>query len=165
MPIPTTRSELVDMLETSFDRLWTELENAGSDLSTEKCVDDWTVKELIAVRVWWTKSVVDWIEAGQRGEVPMTPAAGYSWHDTPKLNQQIVSDSKRKTYAAVLKELKAEYDRACNVIDRLDDSGLLDVGVFGWAGKYPVSRWLSINTVRQYTTARTYVRRAIKNRK
>ncbi len=95
----------------------------------------------------------------------MTPAVGYSWHDTPKLNNQIVSDSKRKTYAAVLKELKAEYDRACNVIDRLDDSGLLDVGVFGWAGKYPVSRWLSINTVRQYTTARTYVRRAIKNRK
>jgi hypothetical protein len=30
--------------------------------------------------------------------------------------------------------------------------------VFGWAGKWPLARWISINTARQYTTARAYVR-------
>lgn len=31
-----------------------------------------------------------------------------------------------------------------------------------WAGKWPISRWVSINTTRQYVTARTYIRRAIR---
>jgi hypothetical protein len=48
-------------------------------------------------------------------------------------------------------------------IASLDDRQLLGVGTFAWAGKYPVSRWLSINTARQYTTARSFVRRALRD--
>ena len=47
-------------------------------------------------------------------------------------------------------------------IDSLDDRELLEVGRFAWAGRYPISRWISINTARQYTTARTFVRRALR---
>jgi hypothetical protein len=47
-------------------------------------------------------------------------------------------------------------------IDGLDDTQLLEVGVFEWAGRYPISRWISLNTARQYTTARTFIRRALR---
>jgi hypothetical protein len=49
-------------------------------------------------------------------------------------------------------------------IEELDDRELLEVGAFPWAGKYPIARWISLNTARQYTTARTYVRRALRRR-
>ncbi len=43
-----------------------------------------------------------------------------------------------------------------------DDAALLEVGVFPWARKWPIARWISINTARQYQTARTAIRRALR---
>ena len=31
-----------------------------------------------------------------------------------------------------------------DLIDALDDRELLEVGVFDWAGKWPISRWISL---------------------
>jgi hypothetical protein len=116
----------------------------------------------LAVRVWWTEKVLDWIEAGQRGETPTTPAAGYRWRETPRLNAEIVKESQRESYRSIRARLERGYQRVMPTIKSLDDHELLEVGVFPWAGKYPLSRWISINTARQYTTARTLIRRALR---
>jgi hypothetical protein len=46
-------------------------------------------------------------------------------------------------------------------VGELNDRQLLAPHVFDWAGKWPISRWIAINTARQYTTARTYIRRIV----
>ena len=162
MPIPRTRTELTDYVRSTFEKLETELDGAGSRISSIQCIDDWRVKDLLAVRAWWTENVIDWVEAGQRGEHPITPAQGYLWKETPRLNADIVRKSQRESYRSIRGRLGKGFERVMNTIDSLNDHELLDVGAFGWAGKYPVSRWISINTARQYTTARTFIRRALR---
>lgn len=162
MPIPRTRAELTDSVMTTFQKLKVELDGAGATAGSLPCVDDWSVKDLLAVRVWWTESVVDWIEAGRRGEVPVTPAEGYRWKETPRLNADIVKKSRRESYRSILGRLECGFERVMCMIDALNDRELLGVGEFEWAGKYPLSRWLSINAARQYTTARTFIRRALR---
>ena len=164
MPIPTSRADLVDSIHSSWGKLRQDLDSAGPRLGSCPCVDDWSVKDLLAVRAWWTASVVDWIDAGRRGEVPTTPEKGYRWSETPRLNDEIVRRSRRESFRSVRARLEAGIERALSVIDSLTDEELLSAGEFEWAGKYPIARWLSINTTRQYTTARTYVRRAMQNR-
>lgn len=160
MPIPSTRAELIDLTRSSFEKLRSELESAGAGLGRLHCVDDWSVKDLLVVRAWWTERVVDWIEAGRQDEAPVTPAEGYSWRETPRLNADVVRAARGDSYAAVRTRLDRGFERAMGTIERLDDRELLDVGVFAWAGNYPLARWISINTARQYTTARTLIRRA-----
>jgi hypothetical protein len=46
----------------------------------------------------------------------------------------------------------------------LSDRELRRVGVFAWAGKHPVARWVSMNTATQYASARGLVRRALRSR-
>ena len=150
-------------MQTTYTKLAADLEAAGPRAGSIHCVDDWSIKDLLAVRVWWTESVVAWITAGRRGEVPITPAEGYRWKETPRLNADIVRQAKRQSYRSIRSRLERGYEQVLRTIDELDDRELLDVGIFAWAGSYPVARWLSINTTRQYTTARTYVRRAMKN--
>ncbi len=162
MPIPKSRKELVDQVRTSFTKLRDELDAAGPGIAELPCVDEWSVKDLLVVRTWWTEHVIDWLEAGKRGEVPTTPATGYRWNETPRLNADVVNEGCRESYRAIRKRLEQGYRRVMETIDSLDDSELLEVGNFAWAGKYPVSRWISINTTRQYLTARTYIRRAIR---
>lgn len=165
MPIPKTRAELVSQISSSFGKLQAELEAAGPRAGGLPCVDDWSVKDLLAVRVWWTEHVLDWIESGCRGEVPVTPAEGYRWSETPRLNATVVRAARRESYRALRERLKRGYERVMQTIDRLDDAQLLEVGAFEWAGSYPISRWLSINTARQYTTARTFIRRALREQR
>ncbi len=160
MPIPRTRDELIEQIESSFARLQAELDAAGPRAGSLHCVDNWSVRDLLAVRVWWTENVVDWIEAGRRGESPVTPAQGYRWRETPRLNNDIVKRARRMSFRSLRARLLGGYERVMALIEALDDRELLDVGTFEWAGNYPVSRWLSINTARQYTTARSFVRKA-----
>lgn len=162
MPIPTTRIELVDYVRSTYKKLEAELDTAGARVGNTPCVDDWTIKDLLAVRAWWTESVIDWVEAGRRGERPVTPAPGYRWKETPRLNSDVVRKSQRESYRSVRRRLRKGFERVIATIDSLDDHELLDTDAFSWAGKYPVCRWISINTARQYTTARTYIRRALR---
>jgi len=162
MPIPHTRAELTDLTCSSFEKLHAELQAAGTGAGSLPCVDEWNVKDLLAVRAWWTEHVVDWIEAGRRGERPVTPAEGYRWSETPRLNADVVKQTQREPYHAVRARLERGYERVVATIDSLDDRELLEVGVFAWAGKYPIARWISLNTARQYTTARKFIRRALR---
>lgn len=149
----------MEAVTLAFKRLDAELDLAGDAVADRVCVDDWTVKDVLAVRAWWTEKVVEWIEAGRRGETPQTPAVGYTWRETPRLNQDVVEESRSLSLADVRDRLTTGCARVIETIDDLDDRELLTPGVFQWAGKWPVARWISINTARQYTTARTYIRR------
>lgn len=170
MTIPTTREELTELTQSTFGKLQAELDAAGARagsllaIAGGQSADDasWSVKDLLAVRVWWTESVIDWIEAGRRGETPETPAAGYRWSETPRLNGAVVKAARRESYRSIRARMRQGFERVMDTIDLLDDRELLDVGVYPWAGKYPLARWISMNTASQYTTARTHVRRALR---
>lgn len=148
------------MTKRSFAELVLELDDLGPRGGSLPCTEEWDVKGLLAVRAWWTESVLEWIAEGRRGRVPVTPAAGYRWNETPRLNADIVRAAGRESYAAGRARLERLGRRVLRTIDRLDDRELLEVGTFAWAGRYPLARWLSLNTARQYTTARALIRRA-----
>lgn len=164
MPIPKTRAELTECVTTTYERLRAELDEAGPGVGALVCVDGWSVKDLLAVRCWWTEHVVDWVEAGLRGESPETPAPGYKWNETPRLNDDIVKAAHKEGYRKIRNRLQRGLDRVITTIETLDDRQLLEAGVFEWADRWPVSRWISINTARQYETARTQIRRALRER-
>jgi len=161
MPIPKTRAELITQLETSYGKLQSEIEQGGRRLSSVHSIDDWTVKELLSVRAWWTENVVKWVVEWRTGRSPVTPAPGYRWNETPRLNNDIAKRAKRASYVAVCARLDNGFSNVMKLVDTLSDHELLDTGVFPGAGRYPVRRWISINTIRQYTTARSFIRRAV----
>ncbi|NNF04413.1 MAG: ClbS/DfsB family four-helix bundle protein, partial [Rhodothermales bacterium] len=118
------------------------------------------IKQVLAIRAWWSEKVVEWVVAGRIGLRPDLPAPGFKWNETPRLNTSIALAASEQDFAGVRARLVKAYEHVMALIDELDDRELLEAGVFAWAGKWPVSRWLSINTARQYKTAGDYIRRA-----
>jgi len=163
MPIPKTRIELTEQLSSTFSKLCLELDDGGPRLGGLRCADGWTVKELLAVRGWWTENVVRWVETGRRGGTPITPSEGYKWNETPRLNSDIARGARRRSYRSIRANLEQGFSNVEKLIDELTDEELLSAGVFQWAGTHPISRWVSLNTSRQYTTARTFIRRAVRD--
>ena len=167
MPIPTTREELLQEAQDTFAKLSKEIEDGGPRLGKVVCAmqdaHEWTVKDVLVLRGWWTNAVLAWVEQGRLGEFPITPAEGFSWQQTPLLNQQTVNKSKRKSYKQVIAELNKAYQRIRPVQAGLKDHELLEAGVYEWCGKLPVIRWIALNTTRQYATARSMLRKARKS--
>ena len=162
MPIPRTRPELIELVRSKFEGLAAELMSIDERTADRVCTEEgWTVREILCVRVRWTEMVLQWIRAGRAGVTPDTPAAGYSWRETPQLNRDIVAASVEKTFDELLRALHQGVEQVLVCIDELSDRELLDAGVFEWAGKWPISRWISVNTATQYASARTLIRKAV----
>lgn len=159
MAIPTDRQELRTAIDTTYGKLCVDLDRLTASQAREVCVDDWTVVDVLTVRTWWARAVVGWIEAGQRGEVPQTPAPGYSWRETPRLNTKTIADApKRRSWKRVRAEFEDSHDAVIATLEQLSDPELEQVGQFEWAGRWPVLRWVSISTATGYASSRTYVR-------
>ncbi len=162
MPIPTTRAELLAAITSTYDKLQADLDRVDARTSKEICVDDWSIADLLVVRTRWAEMVVEWIEAGVRGEVPETPAPGYRWKDTPRLNNDLIAAAPRRSWKARRAEFVASHDAVVDAVAGLSKHQLERVGVFEWAGKWPITRWVSISTATGYTSARKYVRAVLR---
>lgn len=162
MPIPRTRTELVDLVTENYGKLRTELDRVDAETAERICVDEWSIRDVLAVRAWWTERVIDWVQAGRHGKKPVTPAPGYAWQETPRLNADTVAAARDQSYKKIVSRLDRGVKRALKTIDALSDEELLGTGQFDWAGKWPIARWISMNTSTQYVSARKYVRRALK---
>ncbi|MGH1345720.1 MAG: ClbS/DfsB family four-helix bundle protein [Nannocystales bacterium] len=159
MAIPKTREELDSAMETAFGKLSLDLDRLSASQSREVCIDDWTVVDVLTVRTWWGHAVVEWIEAGQRGEIPQTPAPGFAWKDTPRLNAGIIADApKRRSWKRVRADFAASREAVLAALEQLSDTELEGEGEFEWAGRWPVLRWVSVATTTGYASSRKYVR-------
>lgn len=160
MPGPSSRKELLDELERAQQRFEAVLDECGDGIGQLICVDDWTVRDLLAVRLWWVRSTGDWIEAGLRGARPDLPARGYGWRDTPALNASVVRRASRRGLPSLRRDLRAAIARVRELVDGLADRQLLRTDSFEWAGSWPVARWVAVNLSRGLTTARSLVLKA-----
>ena len=162
MPIPKNRVELLEQLQTSYTKLQSTMENAGDAVFELHAIDDWNVADLLAVRAWWTEKVAKWVVAGRENRRIYLPARGYRWNQTPQLNAAIVTRSRTQSFRTIRNRLARGYSNLLLLIADLTDEELFGVGVFSWAGKWPIARWISINTTRQYSTATTLIRKALR---
>lgn len=151
----------MESMVTSFEKLDALLDELPEGTEMNICTDEWSVKDLLAVRIWWSEQISDWVHAGFRNEIPDLPAKGYKWSETPALNNAIVRDNADIDYAEIRQQLNIAFKRIQKITENLSEEQLMKPFMFEWAGKWPVARWISISTTRQYTTAATYVRKVL----
>lgn len=160
--IPKNRAHLLELIESRFTKLWRLIEPLSEDEGKLPVDEDFSIKDIIALRVWWGESVVKWIKAGQLGKAVITPAKGYTWRQTPALNIAIATKYKTMTLANARKKLRTGKNSVVKTIGTLSDEELEELEVFDWTGKWPVMRWISVGTSTQYDGAARQIRKALK---
>jgi hypothetical protein len=137
---------------------------AEHELWDRVATGDWTVKDTLAVRTRWTEMLSSWISQGLDGLTPRTPAPGFKWNETPRLNGQIVRDEAGNGPEELRSRLDATVDELIGLIDCLDEDQLMLTEQFGWTRSWCVSRWISMNTITQYRSLRKMARRVLRER-
>ena len=90
MPRPTSRAELLEAMSRECALLMSEINDLdpGSREIAGAC-EAWSVKDILAHLDAWHEMFLLWESAGVAGESIEMPAPGFTWKDTPGLNEQI----------------------------------------------------------------------------
>ncbi|MEO1165136.1 MAG: ClbS/DfsB family four-helix bundle protein [Chloroflexota bacterium] len=165
MPRPTTRVELIAEIGKEWQKLQTYLETLKpAQLIESDIVGQWSPKDVLAHLNEWSTMVRSWYTTGQRGEKPSIPAEGYTWRQTPELNQAIYEKHKERELGEIREELVASHQAMLELIASLDDKALFTRAHFHWANNNAMSAYIISATSSHYRWAVKEMRKGFREK-
>ena len=157
---PTNKHELLTVADEEFGRLWEAVELiAPEERERSGACETWSVKDLLAHLNAWHDLILGWEEVGSAGGQPEMPAPGFSWAETPALNQQIFERSQDASWETVVERLRASHEKVMAVIESHDDEDLFAKKRFPWTGSTSVGSYLVSASSSHYAWAFKLIRR------
>ena len=161
--IPQNRDHLLDLITAHYAKLRKLIKDLSDEQGNLMVDDTFSIKDLTVIRTWWLEAVQRWITDGLDGKTFPLPAEGYKWNETPALNLQTAQQHQDTSLHDAREKLHADNYDLLRLISSLDDHQLTEVGVFEWAGKWPVMRWISVGSSSQYDGATKQIRKTLKS--
>ena len=160
MPLPETRQELLDKLETAYRQLDMEFDDISEFDGQIKHLEGLTSPaDQIAHQLGWGECLLRWDATEESGRAPDMPATGYKWSEIRQLADSFYDEWRGTSLTDLRAEFAALRDRIREWIASLSDDELFSIGARDWAGdKWPIVKWIQVNTIAPYAAARTKIR-------
>ena len=124
-----------------------------------------SIADIIAYQIGWGSLLIGWYEAGTQGKMPEMPGEGFATWDYVGLAQHFYSKYHHDGADKQLHKLHAIVERILAITEQEHETGNLNkTGVWPWctlaSGKqWPLSKWITINTVSPYKRAASLIRK------
>ena len=160
MARPTSKAELLDAMQREHEALYDEVGSIEHEdrLAPGAC-DEWSVKDILGHLDAWHEMFLLWEAAGAAGETIEMPAPGYTWKDTPALNDEIYQRVRNDRYEDVVARFDNSYQRVRNVVDGYDPEDLATKRRFKWTGSTSVLSYAVSASSSHYDWARQLIRK------
>ncbi len=157
---PTTKAELGAAADTEFDRLWAAVDTVQpGERERGGACEAWSVKDLLAHLHAWQEMTLSWERAGSAGECPSIPADGYTFADTPALNEAIHQRTMNDAWDDVVARLQVTHAELRTVIEGYSDDDLFTKQRFAWTRSTSVGAYLVSATSSHYAWASKLIRK------
>ena len=162
MPIPTSRTELLDAIEGNFAKLFKDLETVPEAQCRERTLEGhakgtmMNVHNLVSYLIGWNRLVLKWIDLYTKGAAIDFPETGFKWNELGLLAQKFYSDYEDLPFDQLLKDFKDAKQRILAFISDQTDDRLYGAS---WYEKYTLGRMIQLNTSSPYANARTRLRK------
>lgn len=163
MPKPTTKAEILSESRKEHDALKQLLATLTPEHMVQPgIVGEWSVKDVLAHLTEWEQMVLGWYHAGQAGETPALPAAGFKWSELPALNQVIYEKYRDRSLPDVLDAFGASYRQITAWVESLSEEDLFTPGRYAWAKTNALASYVISCTSSHYHWARTEIRKGLR---
>lgn len=162
MPIPKSRQELLDAIETNFDRLAKDLGSVPAHRTSEATLEGhvkgtmMSVHNLVSYLLGWNSLVLKWIEKETKDELIDLPETGFKWTQLGALAQKFYADFESVSFDQLLKDFAIAKQKIVDFISCQTDEKLY--GAL-WYEKHTMGRMIQLNTSSPYANARTRLRK------
>jgi hypothetical protein len=161
MPLPASKEELLNNLREAYKKLDDEFE-AVTKKNERHCGIDGNISccDVVAYQIGWARLLLGWEATELKGNVPAMPAKGYKWNQLGGLAESFYEKDAEKSLRVLRNEFKRIVKRVTGWLESLSEKELFSLHQRDWAGnKWPIAKWVQVNTIAPYRSARTKVRR------
>lgn len=161
MPLPTNKEDLLKKLNESYIKLDAESDGIKKGLSRKKELEGGiSACDILAYQIGWGNLLLGWESAEQKGLTPDMPAEGFKWNELGRLADSFYKNSNKASLLELRFDFKRTVDKIKTMIENLPNEDLFKPKRREWTGeKWPMVKWIQINTIAPYSSARTKVRR------
>ncbi|MAY63773.1 MAG: hypothetical protein CML29_16345 [Rhizobiales bacterium] len=161
MSVPRSKSDLLDAISKTFDRLVQDLARVPVDVAREKSLEGHAAgtlmspADLVAYLIGWNELVLKWLEHDDRGEPVDFPEDGYKWSQLGALAQKFYDHYRDLDWPELLDRLQgAKAGLVATIIERSDEE------LYGqpWYDKWTKGRMIQFNPSSPYANARRRIR-------
>lgn len=166
MAVPTSKTELLSAICTTFDKLLAELSRIPPNRTYECFMEGHAAgtvispANLVSYLLGWNELVLKWLERDDKGEPVDFPETGFKWNQLGLVAQKFYSDYQLLGWDSLLERLIAARTQLVDTISRRSNEELYGAP---WYGKWTKGRMIQFNTSSPYTNARGRIRKALKH--
>ncbi len=156
---PLGKSELLEQIQIEHERLGETLSAFTEPEMLQRGVtEEWSVKDVLVHLTDWEQRLLNWYQAGLRGQVPTLPAPGMTWADLPALNAQIVERHRQTSLARIMADYARSYQQVLKTMQAIPDSYLVG-SYFAWTKKRTLADYAASYTFEHYRWANSLIRK------
>lgn len=135
-----TKKELLDFGEKEFNRL-KDVVSKVKELKKENeyIFDNRQAKDIITHVYAWQILSLDWYNVGMKGEKPDIPKKGYTFKDSPKLNEDLYQEYKHMDLDQAMKELEKTHNIFIDIIRKHTEEELETKKKYKWTGSTSIA--------------------------
>lgn len=161
MPLPKNKEEAIHNLWDSFQKLDQEYEVLNQESTKVKGLEgNISACDLLAYQIGWGKLLLSWERDESKGKVPNMPAKGFKWNELGSLANSFYLQYQDKDINYLRKEFKRTVKKIEQLILSLSNEDVFTPKQREWTGeKWPMIKWIQINTIAPYKSGRTKLRR------
>ncbi|EAH2637938.1 MULTISPECIES: ClbS/DfsB family four-helix bundle protein [Lactobacillales] len=158
-----SKKELVETIQEKYQKYISEFVSIPENLKEKRIEEvDKTPSENLSYQLGWINLLLQWEKNEKQGKNVKTPAEGYKWNNLGGLYEsfydQYGSFSLKEQEVLLTKSVM----ELCEWINSLSDKELFEPEQRKWAttkAKWPLWKWIHINTVAPFTNFRTKIRK------
>lgn len=161
MPLATTKPELLEKLNQAYNKLDSEFERVSCEQERILGIEGGiSCCDVLAYQIGWTNLLLGWDRQECSGKQPILPAENYQWNQLSALAQSFYREHAQKSLSQLRVEFHDCYHELIRWIEPLSEQELFALNQRQWAGeKWPLVKWIQVNTIAPYGSARTRIRR------
>lgn len=165
MPRPKTKSELLDLSQTNFDRLNDYIDRLSKEEQLAEFPQNTmnrNIRDVLGHLYHWHLMMLDWYTVGMKGKKPDMPAKGYTWKTTSTLNHKIWELYTQTALDTVRELLGQSHKAQIDLIDRHSDEELFTKKQYPWTGSTSLAAYLISANSSHYDWALKLMKKARK---
>lgn len=165
MSRPLNKKELIQFSENEFEILLKLIDSLSESQRDKDFVfENRTPKDIIAHLYAWQILEIGWYEEGMKGRKPAIPALGYTFKDTPTLNEKLFQDYKDITWKKLIVEFRNSHSKLIQIIAGHSEAELFEKKKYDWTGSTSMAIYFRSALSSHYLWANTLLKKFIKKK-
>ena len=158
-----SKQELIDSISRSFNKYLLEFSDISEDEKNKKVIAvDKTPSQNISYQLGWVSLLLEWEKDEKEGQQVITPKKGFKWNNLGVLYQEFYQTYDQYSLDEKKELLSKKVSEVIDWVQCLAEDELFLPNQRKWAttpAKWPVYKWIHINTVAPFTNFRTQIRK------